>query len=179
MTLRFRPQRELWPIVDRAFQLYSREIRILVLSAQVEHVGATAIPGSLTKGDLDLLVRVPRGAFSVAVDALRGRYAIDQPADWTEAFASFGEEDGELPVGIQLVVAGSNVDITFRLLRRLFRTRPDLVEQSNELKRRFEDGDPGAYARAKQELLEAQLRELDPGRFGRGSWPWPAVTPAG
>jgi len=173
VTLRFRPQRELWPLVDRAFQVHSREIRILVRCAQVEHVGATAIAGSLTKGDVDLLVRVPRDAFAAAVDALRERYTVEQPANWTQTFASFGEEGGSLPVGVQLVVVGSNVDVAFGSLRRLFRTRPDLVERSNELKRRFEGGDPTTYARAKQGLLEAALRELDPGRFGQGTWPWP------
>lgn len=179
MTLRFLPQRELWPLVDRAFQHHSREIRILVPSAQVEHVGATAIPGSLTKGDLDLLVRVPRPPFPAAVDALQGQYSVEQPGNWTETFASFGQEGGELPVGIQLVVACSDVDIAFRSRRRLFRAHPALVERSNELKRRFEGGDPDAYERAKQQLLEAQLRELDPGRFGGGTWPWPTVTPTG
>jgi GrpB-like predicted nucleotidyltransferase (UPF0157 family) len=177
VTLRFVPQEELWPLVDRAFQLHSREVRTLVPSAQVEHVGATATPGALTKGDLDLLVSVESHTFPAAVDALGERYDLEQRENWTETFASFAEA-GDLPVGIQLVVAGSDIEVAFRSLRRLFRTRPALLEQSNALKRRFEGGDPAAYARAKQELLEAQLRELDPGRFGRGTWPWPTVTPA-
>jgi GrpB-like predicted nucleotidyltransferase (UPF0157 family) len=80
-VLRFRPASELWPLVDRAFQRHSREIRTLVPSATVEHVGATAIPGSLTKGDLDLLVRVPAGDFPAGVAALRSRYAVEQPVN--------------------------------------------------------------------------------------------------
>jgi GrpB-like predicted nucleotidyltransferase (UPF0157 family) len=159
MTLRFRPESELWPLVDRAFQRHSREIRTLVPSAQVEHIGATSIPGSLTKGDVDLLVRVPKDDFGSAITALGGQYAVAQPDNWTETFASFAEErDGELPVGVQLVIAGSAADTRFVSLRRLLRTRPDFVERSNDLKRRYEGGDPDAYSDAKQALYEELLR---------------------
>jgi GrpB-like predicted nucleotidyltransferase (UPF0157 family) len=169
-VLRFRPASELWPLVDRAFQRHSREIRTLVPSATVEHVGATAIPGSLTKGDLDLLVRVPAGAFPAAVEALRIRYAVVQPMNWTETFASFSADDAELPVGVQVVAAGSRVEAAFDVGRRELRARPELA---NELKRMHEGGDADAYGRAKQELVEGLLREADPDRFGTGTWPWP------
>lgn len=159
MTLRFRPESELWPLVDRAFQRHSREIRTLVPSAQVEHIGATSIPGSLTKGDVDLLVRVPADDFGSAVEALRGRYAVAQPDHWSGTFAGFEEQqEGELPVGVQLIVAGSTDDARLVSLRRLLRGRPDLVERSNELKRRYEGGDPAAYEDAKQVFLDEIVR---------------------
>lgn len=174
MSLRFRSEAELWPLVDRAFQRHSRDVRTIVPSATVEHVGATATPGSLTKGDLDLLVRVPPERFAVAREALRGRYEIDQPGNWTETFASFRlHEEGELPLGIQLVAAGSTVDGAFTLLGRLLRSRPDLVKRANGLKRRHEGGDPRAYGLEKRALLEELLRDHDPVRFGTGTWPWP------
>jgi GrpB-like predicted nucleotidyltransferase (UPF0157 family) len=157
--LRFRPESELWPLVDRAFQRHSREIRTLAPSATVEHTGATSIPGSLTKGDVDLLVRVRESDFAAAVEALRGRYAVNQPDNWTATFASFSEErEGELPLGVQLVVAGSETEASFVRLRRVLRSRPDLVEELNELKRRHEGGDPETYVREKQALYEAILR---------------------
>ena len=171
--LRFQPQSELWPLVDRAFQRDAREIRTLVPAAEVEHVGATAIPGSITKGDLDLLVRVPAGDFEPAATALGGRYAVDQPANWTDTFASFGEErEGEPPLGIQLVVSGSTVDAAFVALRRLMRSRPDLVGRANELKRHHEGGRPEAYVIEKRTFFEGLLVEVDPDRFEGGTWPW-------
>src|SRR3954464_2583326 len=106
--LRFRPASELWPLVDRAFQYHSREIRLLVPSATVEHIGATSIPGALTKGDVDLLVRVPAEAFLAAAEALGRRYTTVASGP---ASASFEEEaEGELPLGVQLVTAGSPED---------------------------------------------------------------------
>ena len=157
--LHFRPEAELWPLIDRAFQEHSRTVRTLVQAAAVEHMGATAVPGSITKGDLDLLVRVPDGDFAAAVESIGSRYVIHQPENWTDSFASFKDDSGEVPVDLQLVVAGSDLDLKFVSLRRLLRDRRDLVERVNELKRLHEDGDPDAYVAAKSELYDRFLRE--------------------
>jgi GrpB-like predicted nucleotidyltransferase (UPF0157 family) len=164
-NLHFRPETELWPLIDRAFQQHSRAIRALLPEAEVEHMGATAVPGSLTKGDLDLLVRVRAEWFADAVTALQDRYSIHQPENWTPTYASFSDEHGhDPPVGIQLVVAGSDLDVAFVAIRRLLRSRPDLVERSNELKRSFEGGNPDEYVAAKQVFIEGLLRDLQPAR---------------
>ena len=157
--LHFKPAAVLWPLVDRAFQEHSRAIRALLPDAEVEHAGATAIPGSLTRGDLDLLVRVPASIFAAAAKALEDRYEIDQPDNWTPSFASFAERSGTLSVGVQLVSAGSDVDVAFVSLRALLRKRPDLVDRVNGMKRAFDGGDPQAYAAAKDELYTRMLRE--------------------
>lgn len=133
--LRFRPAAELWPLVDRAFQYHSREILTLVPNATVEHVGATAVPAALTKGDVDLLVRVPPDEVEAAVAALAGRYP---------------DLDGELPVDVEVVAEGSPRSEQVLRLRRELRRRPELVERSNELKLRYEGADPDAYEAAKQ-----------------------------
>jgi GrpB-like predicted nucleotidyltransferase (UPF0157 family) len=139
----FRPEAELWPLVDRAFQRHSREIRTLVPSATVEHVGATAVPGSLAR-DLDLLVRVPGDAFDAAAAALAGRYEPHGGA----AFAD--ETDDELPVHVTLAVEGSETAARILELRRVLRSSPDLVKRGNELRRRHEGGDAAAYEAEKQ-----------------------------
>lgn len=129
-------------------------------------MGATAVPGSITKGDLDLLVRVSAGDFAAAVATLDSRYTIHQPQNWTPAYASFVDrEAGDLPVGVQLVVAGSDLDTAFVSIRSLLRGSPDLVQRSNELKRSFEGGDPEEYVAAKHAFIESLLRDADPARF--------------
>lgn len=122
-------------------------------------MGATAAPGAITKGDLDLLVRVPADSFAAAAASLESRYAIHQPENWTTAYASFKDDTGDVPVGVQLVIAGSDSDVSFVALRRLLRERRDLVEDANTLKRSFEGGDPDAYVAAKGEFYERLLRE--------------------
>ena len=106
-VVRIRRAEEVHDLAEAAVDEHRRVALELVPGADVEHVGATAVPGALTKGDVDIAVRVGKPQFSAAVDALSSRYAIHQPHNWTPTLASFTEPDpGELPVGIQLVVAG-------------------------------------------------------------------------
>lgn len=147
-----RAQTKLWPLVDRAFQRESRTICL--------HTGATAVPGSLTKGDLDLLVRVDRERFGEDVDLLGDHCSIDQRHNGGETYASFIQPRADDPaVGIQLVVRDSADDRAFIDLRRLLRSRADLVTEANTLKRSFEGGDPKAYRTAKHALYERFLLE--------------------
>ena len=82
--------------------------------AELEHVGSTAIPGALTKGDLDVLVRVPAARFAATVATLRDLYTVHQPENWTPTYASFVDPaSADPPVGVQLVVAGSADDALF------------------------------------------------------------------
>jgi uncharacterized protein len=109
--IRIQPEAEIRAAARAAFESHRDQVRKLLPDAEVEHVGATSVPGALTKGDLDLLVRVEPGRFEPAVAAMRGAYAIHQPENWTQTFASFVDpEAGEVPVGVQLAVAGSAED---------------------------------------------------------------------
>lgn len=98
--------------------------------AAVEHVGSTAIPGAWTKGDVDLLVRVQAGRFDAAVLSLQGLYAIHQPSNWTATLASFRAVGAcGLPVGVQLVVAGSADDALFGPFRDALIANPALLAE--------------------------------------------------
>ena len=158
--LRFRPASEIRDTAERAVANHSKSISRLVPDAEIVHIGATAIEGSLTKGDVDLLVRVPVEGFSAAVAALRSSYTVHQADNWTPTFASFKDDArGELPIGIQAAVKGSDEDITFLALLELLRSRPDLVEKYDDLKRRHEGGDEDAYLEEKAAFFD-RLRPL-------------------
>jgi GrpB-like predicted nucleotidyltransferase (UPF0157 family) len=156
----FVPVAEIADRVSAAFETVSAELSVLLPDAEVEHIGATSIPGAITKGDLDVLVRVRPDRFDAAAGALSAGYEIHQPDNWSPTFASFAAEprDG-IPVGVQLAAAGSPDDRQFTFLRDLLRNRPDLLERMNTLKRSFDGGDPDAYWRAKQDLIESILTE--------------------
>jgi uncharacterized protein len=160
----FVPVAEIADRASAAFSIVSAELSALLPDAEVEHIGATSIPGAITKGDLDVLVRVNPDRFDAAAGALSARYSIHQPENWTPTFASFTAQPREgIPVGIQLVAADSLEDSQFTGLRDLLRSRPDVLEQLNDLKRSFEGGDPDAYWRAKQDLIESILALNDLG----------------
>ena len=97
--VRIRRAEDVCDEAEAAVEHHRSVVFALVSGAEVEHVGSTAVPGALTKGDVDLLVRVGERGFPAAVESLRGRYVIHQPHNWTPTLASFNAPDaGEIPV---------------------------------------------------------------------------------
>ena len=70
--LRFRPAATL-DRIEPAFEAEREKIRRLAPRAEVLHTGGTAVPEALTRGDLDIHVRVPGGDFPAVRDALHPR----------------------------------------------------------------------------------------------------------
>ena len=161
-TVRIRRADDLHELADAAVRAHRRSVLELVPGAEVEHVGATAVPGALTKGDVDVLVRVGERDFSAAADALASRYAVHQPHNWTPALASFSATDaGELPVGIQLVVRGSEADRFFGPFRDALINSQTLLTEYNELKLRLDGLKYERYTELKGLFIERVLRELN------------------
>ena len=124
-------------------------------------MGATAVPGALTKGDLDLLVRVEEPEFPGAAEALSRHYAIHQPHNWTPALASFTASGAdEPPVGIQLVIAGSDADGFFGPFRDALINSQTLLAEYNELKLCLDGLEYERYTERKAQFVERVLREL-------------------
>lgn len=145
-------------MVEPALSDHRARIARLVPEAEVVHVGATAIPGALTKGDLDLMARVPPEAFDAAASALRSAYSIHQPHNWTATYASFVDPEAtDPPVGVQLVAAGSPEERIFEPFIALLRDDPALLDEYNALKRRLDGSDYASYTREKGEFVERVL----------------------
>jgi GrpB-like predicted nucleotidyltransferase (UPF0157 family) len=161
-VVRIRSADDVHDLAEAAVDDHRRVVLALVPGAEVEHVGATAVPGALTKGDVDVLVRVGEPEFPSAVEALTGRYAIHQPHNWTPTLASFTDpEAGELPVGIQLVVTGSEADRFFGPFRDALISSDTLLAEYNELKLRLDGLGYESYTEQKGQFIERVLRELN------------------
>lgn len=148
-----RPADELMPQVERVLSRVFARLRALLPDAELHHVGATALPGALTKGDIDVLVRVAPERFQAAVDVLRQHFLVKQPDNWTSEFASFGDDTGpELPLGIQVVVRNSSDDF-FLFLHDYFTSHRDALRAYNRLKRAHAGEGPEGYWKAKNDFL--------------------------
>jgi GrpB-like predicted nucleotidyltransferase (UPF0157 family) len=161
-SVRIRRAEEIQDLARAAFDAHRRDLVALLPSAEVEHVGATAVPGALTKGDVDLLVRVSERDFAEAVVIMRKRYIVHQPHNWTRTLASFKTRAAsEPPVGVQLVVAGSDEDGFFGPFRDALINDPALLAEYNELKLSLDGLDYESYTERKGAFVETVLRQAN------------------
>lgn len=145
---------------ERLFARISPELaRILPASADIRHVGATAVPGCLTKGDLDIVVRIAAEDFVAADAALAGRFARNAGSKRTDAFSSF-EDDATSPhLGIQLTVVGGEDDC-FHLFVDALGRNPELVARYNTLKHQHDGSPMDVYRAAKSAFIRDVLNRL-------------------
>jgi GrpB-like predicted nucleotidyltransferase (UPF0157 family) len=132
--MRFTLSDELTPGLEAPLARISAQLGALVPSGEFHHIGATAIPGSITKGDVDVLLRVEAPDFLPAAESLRSRFVINQPENWTSVFASFADENSfPFPLGVQLVVKDSEADF-FLFLVEYFTSKPEYLAEYNRIK---------------------------------------------
>ena len=137
-------------------ELLPHLMSILPSGTEIRHVGATAVPGCLTKGDLDIAVRVERLAFPAADAILTQQFARNTGSVRTSDFAAFEDAGSHPPLGIQLVVTGSAYDDFHRFADSL-RADATLVDAYNVLKRRFNGQPMQDYRDAKGAFVERVL----------------------
>lgn len=129
---------------------------MLPSSATICHVGATAVPGCLTKGDLDILVRVSPVDFKAAERILSAQFERNVGSAHTTNFAAYMDPTSKPALGIQLTVIDGPLDIFLRFTERLRNDR-DLLERYNALKV-LHDGKPmEAYRAAKADFIAEAL----------------------
>lgn len=144
--------------VNHLFELHKKKVLKLLPNADVDHVGSTAIPYSITKGDLDILVRVKSNDFSKAIKRLSKFYKVAQRKNWTKSFASFKDDTETIPVGIQLTIRESGLD-DFLRIRNILMDDPKLLKAYNNLKLKFQNEKMRKYRKAKADFFE-KIKEL-------------------
>ena len=165
LAMHFVHQADIRQAADSAAAEHRRRILARLPGAEIHHVGATSVPGALTKGDVDLAVRVDPPEFLTSSVELGCLYAVHQPENWTATYASFSDpEAADPPVGVQLVVRESADDLLFVALRDLLRSDPELLAAYNDLKREHEGATHDDYTDAKERFWEPVLARLrEPG----------------
>jgi acyl-CoA thioester hydrolase len=132
---------------------------------EVRHVGATAVSGLATKGDLDVAVRVDADEFSAVVAAFDAAGLARNPGAYATATGcSFDLDDrrDRVGVGVHVVVRGSDDDEQWHFTRLLQKDR-GLLARLDALKRAHDGGAMPVYRAAKSAFFEGL--KADP-RFG-------------
>jgi GrpB-like predicted nucleotidyltransferase (UPF0157 family) len=116
-------------------------------------VGGSSLPATLTKGDVDLHLRVPVDAFTPAVAALRDVYDVVHREIWAPTLATFAVR-AALPTGIAVTPAGSEHDLRFTRAWQRLAADPALVDAYNTVKLRHRE-DPREYERGKSAFFDS------------------------
>lgn len=138
--------------IENTFNIQKERIEKVIPDAEIHHVGSSAIPNSLTKGDLDIQVRVSPKSFLIAVEELSKLYEPNEGSIKTNEFRAFKDDTTEPPVGIQLTVFNSEFDFFWKFRDILLQNDKYRNEYDN-LKRKFEGKEMDKYREAKNEFF--------------------------
>lgn len=137
-------------------QWQTRHADALPETARMAHVGATSIPGCLTKGDLDIALYVSAEEFDAVCAYCDRAFEANLRSARRSDFAAFEDRGWPIDVGVQLVVPGSKLDV-FERFGDLLRSSPKHLEAYNALKR-LQNGQPmSEYRETKAEFIKALL----------------------
>jgi GrpB-like predicted nucleotidyltransferase (UPF0157 family) len=154
---------EISDIAEKAYCHNRTRILELLPKADVQHVGSTAIPGSITKGDLDIQVRVNSEDFEYAVKVLVTLYELNEGSTRTDFFTAFKDDSAIPPLGVQLTVVNSELDIFWKF-RELLLANEQYRGEYDELKKKYNGREMDTYRTAKDEFFR---RLMDSAEFAK------------
>ena len=142
---------------EKSFLIHNNKLKELLPEADVQHVGSSAIPNSVTKGDVDIQVRVSAEQFSKAVELLSNLYERNDESIKTDTFRAFKDDTSNPPLGVQLTVIDSEFDFFWKF-RDVLLANNNYRDAYDKLKKEYEDKSMDAYREAKdiffQRLME-------------------------
>lgn len=155
-TVEFSGKLEIFDAAADLFRDVERRLFELLPRARIHHIGSTAVAGSITKGDLDVLIQVDAADFVDSEKILAKIYNQNSGSTRNSGFSSFVCPNSKPDLGIQLVVTGTELD---RFLEWRDRLRADakLRSEYDELKRRFSGRPMKEYRAAKASFIESRI----------------------
>ncbi|CAM3198602.1 GrpB family protein [Vibrio neptunius] len=137
------------------FQSYKRKVSLLLPNAVVEHIGSSAIPGAISKGDLDIYVGVEQSQFEQSVQTLTTLgFSEKQNTLRTSELCMLESKTDN--VAFQVVANGSQHECFLRF-RDYLVSNPELVRHYNKLKQSCEGYSHEDYRTLKSDFIEQVL----------------------
>jgi GrpB-like predicted nucleotidyltransferase (UPF0157 family) len=145
--------------ITRSFAQLRATLLPIVEGAEIHHVGSTAIPGSLTKGDLDVQIRVTEELFELLRSRLIALYLVNEGGFVGPDAISFEHKENNVPVGIHLTVMDGSCDLQQKFRDRLLASEL-LREEYDNLKRHFDGRPMKDYRDAKEKFVLRVMPEF-------------------
>jgi GrpB-like predicted nucleotidyltransferase (UPF0157 family) len=147
--------------IQQCFIKVASLIRTKLPCVEIIHVGSTAVSGCLTKGDIDILVRVSTADFPDALAKLDEILVRSDRNISTHDYIEFDYVGDDLPVSVQLVSVGGVHDDFFYRVPLILNHDKEALQKFNNLKIAFNGCDMETYRRAKSKFFESLITEYD------------------
>lgn len=145
--------------VNTLFEQVKSDVLAEISSQRFEHIGASSIKNSVSKGDLDIFFGVEKESFESTIgDLIRLGFVEKQNTLRTDDLCMMVTDKYDYDVAIQVVVNGSEFE-DFIKFRDFMISRPDLVEELNHLKRKCHGFTPDKYREIKSKWVENIIKQ--------------------
>ncbi|MCU4708058.1 GrpB family protein [Acinetobacter pittii] len=141
------------------FNSYQKEISTLLPFAKIEHIGSSAIPNAISKGDLDIYIEVIPEQFEFAIEQLKTLNFIEKQNTLRTHELCMLESLNNDDVAFQIVVTDS-VFTFFLTFKNKLISSPTLVNEYNQLKLQCSHLDPDQYRTIKSDFINRVLNPL-------------------
>ena len=122
------------PLAQRVFDEVRTVLRTVLPTARIEHIGSSAVPGAISKGDLDICVSVAAINFQETLAKLQALgYSVKADTLRTEQLCMLEAPRKDISLAIQLIEKDSEFEF-FHKFRDALLANPQLVDRYNELK---------------------------------------------
>ena len=165
MSATLRPAEQFRDAAGRILSEQRDRLAALGIDGELVLVGGSSVVGAVTKGDVDLHLRVPAPEFDRVVALLGGSATVVHPEIWSDSLATF-EVEAELPTGIAVTPVGSEHDLRFSRCWQLLAADPALVAEYNRVKLA---ADAELYEQRKSEFFDRLLQLWPSHRAGGGA----------
>jgi GrpB-like predicted nucleotidyltransferase (UPF0157 family) len=155
----FVPEGRVRERVSGLFDDVKRRLEALLPGADIQHVGSTAVPGVLTKGDLDVQIRVTAEQFAPARQRLLEIYIVNAGGFAADDAISFEDYTTNPSLGVHLTVIDGSADVQCKFRDLLVRSAA-LRAEYDALKRRFDGLSMDRYRDAKAEFVQRVLASV-------------------
>lgn len=118
---------------EELYQGFVRELSVMIPWAEFQHIGSTAVLGAITKGDVDIQIRIASEDFETTKSRLSEHFSVNKDSIQNGDFISFHGSALHPMLGLQVSVIGGSLD-HFSAVRDIFRADGDLQKRYNELK---------------------------------------------
>ncbi len=155
--MRFLEAEQYQPETLKLFRTVSADIRACLPHARIEHIGASSIPGAVSKGDLDIFVGVRADEIEKTIGLLHGLGFREKTGTLrTESLCMLETAKYDSDVAIQVVANGSRFEM-FLVFRDRLRSDSGLLQRYNELKLDSIGLDEDSYRARKSAFIEKAL----------------------